>query len=284
MSTQSKTLKGELQTVHVIEELTEVFQNTASVKIRQIRKQVLSSKLFFNDMWNIYQQLRVETKISLRDVASNNRQLLFFIASPAGLAGPNDQQIITELTSLYNPAHQDVVVIGSHGAQLLKQHNITPVRAFEVPDITRDFTVGPIVDLIKAYDSTIAFYDSYISLTTQLASKRQLLLEAQELTEEERALIKIGATEVIASGNYIFEPSLEVAVLTLEQAMLYTTVTQLLLESRLAQLASRFTNMTLSHERAVQQRKKTFLEFLSARRTERDEMTRQIMVAAKGVR
>lgn len=283
MSTQSKTLKGELQTVKVIEELTEVFQNTASVKIRSIRKQVLSSKAFFNDMWSIYQELRVETKISFRDMASNNRQLLLFIASPAGLAGPNDLQIIDDLTSHYDAAKQDVVVIGSHGVQLLKQQGIKPIRAFEVPDITKDFTVDPIVDLIKTYDSTVAFYASYISLTTQLASKRQLLLEAQELTEEERVLIKTGATEVIASGNYIFEPSLEAAILTLEQAMLYTTVTQLILESNLAQLASRFTNMTLSHERAVRQRKKTFLEFLSARRTERDEVTRQIMVAARGV-
>lgn len=284
MGMQSRSLKEELQTVGVIEDLTEVFQNTASVKIRSIRKQVLSSKLFFNDMWAIYQQLRVETKISLRDTASNGRQLLLFIASPAGLAGPNDQKIIAELKSEYSSQKHDVVVIGSRGAQLLHQNGIKPVRAFEVPDITKEFSVLPIIEIIKTYDSTIAFYDSYLSLTVQLASKRQLLLDAQELTEEERMLIKIGATEVIASGNYIFEPSLEVAILTLEQAMLQTTVTQLLLESRLAQLASRFTNMTLSHERATRQHKKTFLEFLSARRTERDEMSRQIAVAARGMR
>ena len=282
MSNQTKLLKNELQTVRVVEELTEVFQNTASIKIRRIRKQVLSSKLFFNDMWGIYQQLRVESNISLRNQASNNRQLLLFIASPVGLAGPNDQRIVAELLASYDSDKQDVVVVGSHGAQLLKHQGIVPIRAFESPDVAHDFSVEPIVELVKTYDSTIAFYDAYLSLTTQVASKRQLLLEAQILTDEERSLVKQGTTEVIAAGNYIFEPSLEVAIVTLEQVMLQTTITQIILESHLSQLASRFTNMTLSHERAVGQRKKTFLEFLSSRRSERDEITRQIMVAAKG--
>ncbi len=283
MNAHTRILKDELQTVRVIEDLTEVFQNTSSVKIRSIRKQVLSSKMFYNDLWDIYQQLRTETRISLRDAASSDKELFLFIASPAGLAGQNDEQIMRDLKEHYNPARQDVVVIGSHGAQLLKQHGIKPVRAFEVPDITKDFSVTPIVDIIRSYETAVAFYDAYLSLTTQQSAKRQFLLEAQQLTDEERALIETGEAEIIASGNYIFEPSLEVAILTLEQTMLYTTVTQLLLESRLAQLASRFTNMTLAHERAVKQRKKTFLEFLSSKRTERDELTRQITIAARGV-
>lgn len=283
MNARTRQLKDELQTVQVIEDLTEVFQNTASVKIRTIRQQVLSSKMFYNDLWEIYQQLRTETRITLRDAASNTKELFLFIASPAGLTGQNDEQIMADLKAHYHADRQDIVVIGSHGAQLLKQHGIKPIRAFEVPDITKSFTVGPIVDLIRTYESATAYYDAYISLTTQQAAKRQFLLEAQQLTAEEKAMIETGEAEIIASGNYIFEPSLEVAILTLEQTMLNTTVTQLLLESRLAQLASRFTNMTLAHERAVKQRKHTFLEFLSSKRTERDELTRQITIAARGL-
>ena len=283
MNARTRLLKDELQTVRVIEDLTEVFQNTASVKIRSIRQQVLSSKMFYNDLWEIYQQLRTETRITLRDAAISTKELFLFVASPAGLTGQNDEQILADLKAHYHADRQDVVVIGSHGAQLLKQHGIQPIRAFEVPDITKDFTVGPIVDLIRTYETATAFYDAYISLTTQQAAKRKFLLEAQHLTAEEKAMIETGEAEIIASGNYIFEPSLEVAILTLEQTMLYTTVTQLLLESRLAQLASRFTNMTLAHERAVKQRKHTFLEFLSSKRTERDELTRQITIAARGL-
>lgn len=281
MSFQSRAMKEELETIGYVEELTEVFQNTASIKIRAVRRQVLNSKIFFNDLWNIYQQLRVETPVSLRDKAKNEKQLLLFIASPNGLGGANDLRIMNLLKQDYSASSHDVLVIGSHGLSLLKRHGILPVRSFEVPDITKTFTVEPILDVVKTYNTTTAFFDSYVSLTTQKPAKLKLLLEPQQLTEEERLLIRVGNTEVIAPGNFIFEPSIEEAVLTLEQVMLNTTITQLLFESRLSQLASRFTNMTLAHDRAEKERKKTFYHYLAARRSERDEVTRQIGIAAK---
>lgn len=281
MSSSSRELKQAYQSLGVMENLTEVFQNTASIKIRAIRKQVLSSKIFFNDLWNIYQQLRVETRATVYDAVLHDKQLLIFIASPVGLAGPSDMQIMSELLADHTPGQQDVLVIGSHGAVLLKQARITPVSAFETPDITKPFTVDPILDIIKTYASTTVYYDSYISLTVQRAAKLKLLLAPQELTAEERDLVETGQTEIIAPANYIFEPSLADTTIILEQFMINTTIKQLMLESRLAQLASRFTNMTLAHERAQRSRKKSYLEFLASRRNERDAVAREIIVAAR---
>lgn len=281
MSLQTRALKEELETIGHVEELTEVFQNTASIKIREIRRKVLNSKVFFNDLWGIYQQVRVESPVSLRDKAKNDKQLIIFIASPTGLSGASDLQVMSRIKQDYSAAAYDVVVIGSHGLSLLRQNNIQPIRSFETPDIAQTFTVEPILDLVETYQTTIAYFDSYVSLTQQRPTKLELLLEPQQLTEEERTLMREGGVEVIAAGNFIFEPSVDEAILTLEQAMLSTTITQLLFESRLSQLASRFTSMTIAHDRARTEQKKTFYRYLAARRSERDEMSRQIGVAAK---
>ncbi len=284
MSDRSRALKQNLETIGVIEDLTEVFQNTASVKIRAVRKQVLNSKLFFNDLWQVYRQLRVESRVLLEDAAENRKTLRLFISSPAGLGGASDAVVLQKLRANYDASKDDVMVLGSHGSALLHDSGIQPVRAFELPDISKPFTVQPIVDVVRSYAATVAYYQSYVSLTVQQPSSLNLLLEAQTLTEEEKLLVERGETEIISSANYIFEPSLEGVCIMLEAAMIKITLTQLVQESGLAQLAGRFTTMTLAHDRAKRRHKNTVLEFLSARRTERDEITREIMVAAKGMR
>jgi F0F1-type ATP synthase gamma subunit len=42
-------------------ELASVFEGIASMKIARIKNQVLSSTQFFDDLWNIYTQLRVDS-------------------------------------------------------------------------------------------------------------------------------------------------------------------------------------------------------------------------------
>lgn len=281
MNSLSRNLQQNLRTLSVVEDLTEVFQNTASVKIRAVRQRVLSSKLFFNDLWNIHQQLRVETRKSISDASANRRQLRVIITGPATFSGGTDERLINQLKSDFVASKHDVLVIGSHGANLLKQANIKPVASFELPDISSPFTIDPIVDVIKTYQSTVAYFESYISLTVQTPQKIDLLTEPQILTDDEKSLIKTGQTEIIAVGNYIFEPSLEVAILTLEQTMLKVTITQLILESGLSQLANRFTTNTLANDRAKRQHRKTLIKFLATRRNERDEANRQITVAAR---
>lgn len=276
----TRELKKDLQVIRDIADLTEVFENMASIKIRAVRQQVLSSKVFFNDLWGLYKQLRVDDNESIVH-GTNHRELLIFISAPAGLAGQNDQNSLNDILRTYNPSKHDIMVIGSHGAQLLKQEHLQPIRAFEVPDITKQFTVRPIIDVIKQYEVTTAYYDSYVSLTTQKAAKLQLMLSAQELSDEEKLLISEGQGEFISPENYIFEPSIHTVIDTLEEVMLNTSVAQLLQESRLAQLANRFISMTTANEKAKEQQRKTFLRLLAAKRYERDEMTRQIATSAR---
>ncbi len=279
MSVLTKKLQRELQAVSAIRELTDVFQNTASIKIRAVRAEVLASKLFFNELWGIYQDLRVRHH-SNNELGKINRHLHLYISSPAGLAGPSDEQILRILQSEHSPGASDIIVLGSHGNYLLKNYDLAPLRAFEMPDIGEDFMVEPILEIVRQYETTTAYYNSYQSLTLQRPAKLTLLLEAQQLTEEERLQVEQGATEIITADNYILEPNAQHVIDYLSQIMLNTSITQLVLESQLAQQAGRFTNMSLAHSRAEKLTQKTNQRLFSLRRRERDESTRQIVTAA----
>ena len=44
--------------------LTSVFEGLASMRIAQVKDQVLSSQRFFNELWNIYSKIRVNKQFS----------------------------------------------------------------------------------------------------------------------------------------------------------------------------------------------------------------------------
>lgn len=285
---QSRILKREVETVKTIQSLTGVFENIASVQVRVTRRKVLSAKLFFNDMWEVYSQLRVMADEQSRSVLGklrNGRHLSVVVTSPIGLSGDIDDRVIQlfEQADVSNDKDNDTLVVGSHGVQLLTQRGFELIRSFEVPDITKPFDVSPLSNLVQEYESASLYYVSYVSLTVQKAAVLSLLGGAQTLTQEEKALLKKGEVELISPDNFIFEPSILEVIDSLETAMLTTTFNQILLESRLAQLANRFTTMTSARQRATETRKKVFLEFLGARRNEKDEITRQIMAAVRAL-
>lgn len=283
MIAQSRNLKQELETIRTIDDLTGVFENIASTQIRAVRQKVLGSKLFFNDLWQLYQQLRVDVSEIDLQLGKDDRptDLAILFSAPIGISGETDRHLVDQLIEDLKVAPADVLVIGSHGNQLLEEKGIQPVRAFNLPDITKPFGVGAIVDMAKKYDKTRVYYDAYISLTVQKPTSMELLISAQQLTEEERAMIRSGEAQVISPHNYIFEPSVLEVVHAMEDTMLNTTITQILLESRLSQVARRFTTMTLAHQRAESGKKAVYLQYQASRRAERDEMSRQITTAVR---
>lgn len=277
MATDLRSISTELGTVQTIEGLTNVFSNLASIQIRSMRREVLNAKLFFNDLWELYTQLRVQGGLHLLDT---DQRLAIAITSPVGLGGGADREILSLLEAELKTHPLDIIVIGSHGVQLLDAAGLKTIGSYELPDISKEFTVEPLVAIVQRYAATSVFYQSYQSLGTQRAAKLELLAAPQELSADEAATLQSGqTTDVISPHNFIFEPSIGEVIQTLEDTMTNTTLTQLLLESRLSQLANRFTNMTLAHDRAKDLQRKLYLQQAAAKRARRDEATRQIMAA-----
>lgn len=273
----SKELESEKETMATMVELTSAFEGIASAHIAQIREQVLMSHQFFADLWNIYRQLRVDGMFRFgRDdhtaVKQINKELLILITSEGSFSGDIDQRLVNEVVKVYDSSKNDVLIIGHHGALLLGQKGIPFIRSFKTPEHDLNINTMPIVMEVQKYNSTLVYYQAYKSLMSQ----------AIESIHLSRVVMELGNTvtkgeEVINEHTYIFEPSTYSVVGHLERSMMQISLSEVILESKLAQYASRFKAMSLAKDRANDTLGDVSLMYNRAKRHEKDERLKEVL-------
>jgi F-type H+-transporting ATPase subunit gamma len=228
--------------------LTGVFEGIASMRIAQTKNQVLQSQKFFSELWQIYSQLRVDNLFRFGRTQSEkviNKTLFIVITSEGGFSGDIDQKLIKNMLSQFDSEKHDIIVIGHHGAVQLIQAGINFKKYFTLPSKDTNINVQPLIKEARAYKDTIVYYQTYVSLMVQEVKHIDLFNAVQE----EGKNVK-GADEFISEANYIFEPSTFDVVAHLERSMMQIALSQVILDSKLAQYASRFRAMSMAKDRA----------------------------------
>ncbi len=256
--------------------LTSAFEGIASMRIAQIKDQVLQSQSFFGELWRIYSQINVNTLFNFgrhdADFIPIQKELLILITSEGSFSGDIDQRLIKEALTSYSPEKNDIVVIGHHGAVQLAQNNIAYLRSFKTPQKDININVTPLTAIAQKYTSSRVFYQNYISLTEQRIKSIQL---GTAVTSRGRQVA--AGPDTITEKNYIFEPSSYDVVNHLERSMMQIMLSELILESKLAQYASRFKAMTAAESKASERLLELVLYFNREKRHIKDERLKEIM-------
>lgn len=273
---RTKELERSMQTTETIVELSSAFEGIASIKIARIKDQVLQSTEFFEDLWGIYEQLRVDKlfRFGRQDDAAKviDKELIIIITAEGGFSGDIDQKLINWMLKDYDVKKNDIVVVGHHGAVQLAQKNISYKKYFKLPDKDQDIDVGPIIKIVQQYKNTTVYYQQYISLMVQDVKKISLSTAVAELGEKAEE-----STDIISEQTYIFEPSTFAVVRHLERSMLEISLSQLVLDSKLAQYASRFRAMSAAHQAADDSLSDLRLSFNRAKRAGKDERLKEMI-------
>ncbi|HVO86268.1 MAG TPA: F0F1 ATP synthase subunit gamma [Candidatus Binatia bacterium] len=257
-------------------ELSSAFEGIASMRISQIRDQVLQSQQYFSELWRIYSQIHVDSTFGFGRGRTNQipiqKELMILITSEGSFSGDIDQRLIKEALKHYNPAKNDIIVVGHHGAVQLKQNGVNYIHSFKTPSHDQNINVSPLTAEAQKYKSTIVYYENYISLTKQDIESIQL---GNAVTARGRMIGK--ADEVISEKNYIFEPSTFDVVNHLERSMMQIMLGEVILESKLAQYASRFRAMSAAKEKSNDSLRDLNLSYNRAKRHIKDERLKEIM-------
>lgn len=279
-------IEKEEQSMSTLVELTSVFEGIASMRIAQTKNQVMQATKFFNDLWAIYSQLRVDSLFrfgrSQEEDAIVDKELYIIITAEGGFSGDIDQKLISMMMTTYNKDQHDIIVIGHHGAVQLAQRGIQFKKYFKLPSKDQNINVSPIIREVQQYKNTTVFYQEYVSLMTQDVKSISLSTAVQQQGAHADT-----NQETISEENYIFEPSTFAVVGHLERSMLQIAVSQLILDSKLAQYASRFRAMSASHQRSDEAKADLHLQYNRAKRGIKDERLKEIingMRKSKGVR
>lgn len=273
----SKELAAEKETMSTMVELTSAFEGIASAHIAQIREEVLQSQQFFGDLWRIYSQLRVDGlfRFGREENGAHKvspKELMILVTSEGSFSGDIDQRLVNEVAKVYNASKHDVLIIGHHGATMLSQKGIPFIKSFKTPEHDLNINTSPIVEEVQKYTSTLVYFQRYNSLMSQSIENIRL----------SKVVIDMGSTveagsEVISEENYIFEPNVYAVVSHLETTMLQISLSEVILESKLAQYASRFRAMSIAKERAKDTFTDTSLMFNRAKRHEKDERLKEVI-------
>ena len=205
-----------------------------------------------------------------------DKELFIVITAEGGFSGDIDQKLISWMLKNYDADKNDIIVIGHHGAVQLAQQGISFKKYFKMPVQDQNINGTPIIHEVQNYKSTLVFYQTYVSLTVQDV-KRISLKSAVE--QQGRDVEK--SREVINEATYIFEPSTYAVVDHLESSMLNIALSQVILESKLAQYASRFQAMSEAHDRAKESVSELKLAFSRSLRNQKDERLKEIINGVK---
>lgn len=277
---RASELADEERSMATLVELSSVFEGLASMRIAQVKDKVLQSTQFYKKLWEIYSQIKIGGQFSFGRAESDKqiieKELMLLITSEGGFSGEIDQKLIRMMSKEFDRDKNDVIVIGHHGALQLAQAGIPYIKYFKMPSKDDNINVTPIIKEVKKYRSTRVFYQEYLSLLLQDVSSISL---ASAIHDKSESMGKI--SEVINEITYIFEPSTYEVVAHLESSMMQITVSQLILESKLAQYASRFQAMRMAHDRADETKKTIHTDYNRARRAVKDERLKEIINGMK---
>ncbi len=277
-------IKAQEASVHSVVSLTSALESLSSMQIAKTKNKVLISNQFFDEVWNIYKQIRVDVLFNFGRAPEDKpieKELMILITAKAGLSGDIDQRLIRKFLERYNEMEHDVLVIGYHGALKLKQAHVDYDYYFDLPE--QDYiNVDPLMDIIRKYARSRIFYQNYISLGQQEIKDVDL---SEVVSSKGRvADLDTVSDDLVSEKTYIFEPSSYAVAAYLENSILRLTISQFIYDSRLAQVASRFKAMSAAKERSIDNANELHVEYNRAKRNQVDTRLKESLAGLKKIR
>lgn len=277
-------IKAEEMSARSVVSLTSALETLSSMQIAKTKNKVMISNQFFDEVWKIYKQIRVDVMFNYGRILGEkpiDKELLILITAKAGLSGDIDNRLIKKVTERHDTAQSDILVIGHHGALKLRQAHIDYQYYFDLPE--GDYiNVDPLMDIVRKYAKSRIYYQHYVSLSQQ--EIKDVDLSEVVSTKGRVADLAIVSDDLVTEKTYIFEPSSFAVAAYLETSILRLTISQFIYDSRLAQVGSRFTAMSAARERSVEHAGELRTEYNRSKRNLVDTRLKESLAGLKKIR
>jgi len=277
-------IKAEEAAARSVVSLTSALESISSTQIAKTKNKVLISNQFFDEVWTIYKQIRVDVLFNFGRTVNETpieKELLILITAKGGLSGDIDNRLIRKFMEHYDETKNDVLVVGHHGTTKLKQAHVDFKYYFDLPE--HDYVnVDPLMKIIRNYAKSRIYYQNYISLSQQEIKD----VDLSEVVSSKGRVADMATVsdDMVTENTYIFEPSSYAVAAYLENSILRLTISQFIYDSRLAQVASRFKAMSAAKERSIANASGLHMEYNRAKRNQVDTRLKESMSGLKKIR
>lgn len=288
MSFKNEIVK-EIEVVHFLKELVEVYGEIASIRMMKIRNFVLNNRSYIFSITQIFYDTlssylrkvskRVETDHKYKNeritfLSHNGKTVFVFASANTGFYGDVILSTFKKFSKDLSENDAEVTIIGKIGrAMFLDAFPNRPFTFFELPDYgsNKDALISLINHLVQ-YDEVRVYYSVYESVLNQRAEVSELTAGAKLMNEAQKS-----------KDDYLFEPSQEEILMFFEKEVFGSFFDQTIKENQLSKLSGRVMAMdraTISIGRRLRQ---INFEFLKAKHVEMNKKQLEVLLATSHV-
>lgn len=235
---QKKTdLLEEIQFLDNLHNLATVYESISTMKMQQIRKSIISRRLYVNNLMDIFRSLqyeRSEEEYELVEQKDLKPLANVVITANAKFHGDILHRIFDYFIKQYD-GKGDLFVIGKTGREYIKEYSDKiQFEEYDISDI--NFTVNdlkPILFHLLKYRKIHVYYALFKSIVDQIPTETDIT-DIEKLTKEE-----IEKAKEKQHYQYLYEPSAQEISSFIHNNVTAMSLLQTLSETHLARLASR---------------------------------------------
>lgn len=239
--------------------LVTTYEEIAVMRIQKIRKSVLATRAFRQELTGVFADVRSSRKAEVLRLLRKKKkgadegwrgkpaseqydpksQVKVLMTGQERFSGSLTSQVVYELIDSMKDKPTDLIVVGDAGRDLLvKLRPEIKFQYFDLPDFTDPASaLLPIAKELQNYENITLYYGRFVNLVDQIPARTQLFDEAA--LEVATGPSKIKKEQMY----YLFEPTLAEVVDFFNRQIFAMLFKQTIDESRLAQLGSRITAM-----------------------------------------
>lgn len=245
-----KDIKNEIEEVGSLKNLTKVYGEVASLRMKKIRGFVLKNRQFleaisaiFNDTLKSYaakisqntKRGNVKEGGKVTFLAHNGKTVATLISANTGFYGDVVKNTFNKFMEDVNKdKNLEVTVIGRIGrAMFTSREPERPFVYFDLPDFGIDTEkMNEVIKHLVQYEEIRVYYGKFHSVVTQKPDMKSII-----------AGTPVGYSGEKSEVNYLFEPSIEEVLMFFETQIFASLFDQSVRESQLSKYASRILAM-----------------------------------------
>ena len=244
-----KEITGLIDEAKSLKQITQVFTQIASSKLKKIRAGVERNREFFGDLsllFGLVNTIAVKRKIPLPP--KNGKTLVILLSSNERFYGKISSELLEYFMIQTSKIRSDKIIIGRSAIESMKSVNYA--LKFTPLILKGDFpTNAELLDLagtVKDYSKVLVFHPQFESVLVQVPAISDITRSQEQMNT------KAGEAEKLAQqyNNYIVEPEIQVMAVFFDSQIKTLLLETTFLEAELARTASRLISMDRAQSEA----------------------------------
>lgn len=240
---QIREIKGRLKSVHNIQKITQAMKVVASARLKKAQERILGARPYAFRISDVIHDLADHINKDAHPLLAahpGGKTALLVVTADRGLCGSFNGNVLRRAQAYLkeNPS-VTLLVVGKKGRDFFRRRNVTMIKEWSglFPALSFESVLQVRDEIVQLF--TVEKYARIDVLYNEFKSVIQQKLTLETLLPISAAHLEDNGNTKMASGDYLYEPSMDALVDVLLPKWLAIEIQRILLESFSAEMGAR---------------------------------------------